>query len=121
MRPLISQFRRSDIANVAAILVMVATMFASLSWISSGRASGRANGLKTASLGFMMLRLEAATQSSNTLIQSQSYLTQAGMYYAEADATKNEELNNYLNDLGDQSMAMAVAFTSKASGMPFRS
>jgi len=114
MRPLINQFRPGDIANVAAILVMVATMFASLSWISSGRASGQANGLKTASLGFMMLRLEAATQSSNALVQAQSYLTQAGMYYAEADATDDEELKKYLNGLGDQSMEMSEFQTSVA-------
>ncbi len=114
MRQLNIRSRLEDIANVAAILMTIATLFASLSWISSGKAGGQAGDLKTAALGFMMLRLEAATQASNALVQARSYLTQAGMYYAEADATDNEELKTYLNGLGDQSMEMSSFQTSVA-------
>jgi len=32
--------RLGDVVNVAAVLVTVATLFASLSWISAGRAGG---------------------------------------------------------------------------------
>jgi len=112
MRQLNIRFGLGNIADVAAILVTIATVFASLSWISSGKAGGQAGDLKTAALGFMMLRLEAATQASNALVQAQSYLTQAGMYYAEADTTNNEELKTYLNGLGDQSMELSNFQTS---------
>ncbi len=96
-----------DVTSVAAVLVAIATLFASLSWISSGKAGGEAGDLKTAALGFMMLRLESATEASNALVQAQSYLTQAGMYYAEADSADDEELKAYLTDLGDQSIELS--------------
>jgi len=107
-----------DVANAAAVLVALATLFASLSWISSGRAGGQEGDLKTAALGLMMLRLEAATEASNALVQAQTYLTQAGMYYAEADSTDSAELAAYLSGLGDQSIAqsefqMATARTAE--------
>jgi hypothetical protein len=103
-----------DVTSVAAILVAAATLFASLSWISSGRAGGQAGDLKTAALGFMMLRLEAATEASNALVQAQSYLTQAGMYYAQVDSTADEELEAYLADLGDQSIELSEFQTTVA-------
>jgi len=108
------KLRLGDVANVAAVLVTVATLFASLSWISAGRAGGQAGDLKTAALGFMIMRLEAETLSSNALVQAQTYLTQAGMYYAEADATDNEEVKGYLTGLGDQSIEMSQFQSSLA-------
>jgi len=108
------RIRFGDVTSVAAILVAVATLFASLSWISSGRAGGQSGDLKTAALGFMMLRLEAATEASNALVQAQSYLTQAGMYYAQADSTVDEELKSYLENLGDQSLELSEFQTTVA-------
>ncbi len=103
-----------DVTSVAAVLVALATLFASLSWISSGRAGGTAGDLKTAALGLMMLRLEAATEASTALVQAQSYLTQAGMYYAQADSAQSEELRAYLNGLGDQSIELSEYQTGAA-------
>ena len=103
-----------DVTSVAAVLVTMATLFASLAWISSGRAGGEAGDLKTAALGFMMLRLEAATQASTALVQAQSYLTQAGMYYAQADSAADEELATYLTGLGDRSIEMSQFQTTVA-------
>jgi hypothetical protein len=108
------RIRFGDVTSVAAILVAVATLFASLSWISSGRAGGQSGDLKTAALGFMMLRLEAATEASNALVQAQSYLTQAGMYYAQGDSTVDEELKSYLENLGDQSLELSEFQTTVA-------
>lgn len=96
-----------EIANLAAILVTIASLLASVCWISSGKAGGQANDMKTAALGFMILRLESSTQASTALVQAQSYITQAGMYFAEADSTDDEELKSYLNDLGNQSLEMS--------------
>ena len=103
-----------DVASVAAVLVALATLFASVSWISSGKAGGQAGDLKTAALGFMMLRLEAATEASNALVQAQSFLTQAGMYYAESDSAEDEEVRAYLTDLGDQSIELSEFQTTVA-------
>jgi len=103
-----------DVSSVAAVLVALATLFASLSWISSGRAGGQAGDLKTAALGFMMLRLESATEASNALVQAQSYLTQAGMYYAQSDSAEDAELESYLTDLGDQSIELSEFQTTVA-------
>jgi len=103
-----------DVTSVAAVLAAIATLFASLSWISSGRAGGEAGDLKTAALGLMMLRLEVATEASTALVQAQSYLTQAGMYYAQADSTEDDELRAYLNELGDQSLELSEFQTSVA-------
>jgi len=62
--------------DVTAVLVAIATLFASLLWISSGQAATDTSDLRTAALGIMMLRLEAGTEASNALVQAQ-------MYYAE--------------------------------------
>ena len=103
-----------DVTSVAAVLAAVATLFASLSWISSGRAGGDAGDLKTAAFGLMMLRLEVATEASTALVQAQSYLTQAGMYYAQADSAEDDELRGYLNGLGDRSIELSEFHTSAA-------
>ena len=49
----------------------------------------------------MILRLESSTKSSTELVQAQPYLTQAGMYFAEADAEENIEIKSYLIELGN--------------------
>jgi len=106
--------KMGEITNVAAILVTVATLLASVCWISSGKAGGQADDLKTASLGFMILRLESSTEASTALVQAQSYLTQAGMYFAKADSTEDKEVKLYLNGLGNQSIEMSKFYSSKA-------
>ena len=104
-----------DVTSIAAVLAAFATLFASLSWISSGRAGGEAGDLKTAALGLMMLRLEAATEASTALVQAQSYLTQAAMYYAQAGTAEDEELRTYMNSLGDQSIELSEYQTGVAA------
>jgi len=102
-----SIFKKFDIINIAAIFVTISSLCASVSWISSSKAGGEANDLKTAALGYMILRLESSTQASTELVQAQSYLTQAGMYYAEADSADDNDLKYYLTDLGNQSIEMS--------------
>ncbi len=109
-----SRIKMGEIVNVAAILVTIASLLASVCWISSGKAGSEANDMKTAALGFMILRLESSTQASTALVQAQSYLTQAGMYFAEADSAEDEELKSYLNDLGNQSLEMSTFYSSVA-------
>jgi len=107
-----TKFNKIDLINVAAIFVTISSLCASVSWISSSKAGGEANDLKTAALGYMILRLESSTQASTELVQAQTYLTQAGMYFAEADAEDNSELKSYLNDLGNQSIEMSNYHTT---------
>ena len=102
-----SKFKKIDIINIAAIFVTISSLCASVSWISSSKAGGQANDLKTAALSFMILRLESSTQASTELVQAQSYLTQAGMYYAETDSVDDNDLKSYLTDLGNQSINMS--------------
>ena len=103
----VTGLRSGDIAAVAALFVTMATLLASFSWILSGSASGRAGDLKTAALGFMMLRLEAATEASNALVQAQTYLTQAAMYFAEADAASDDSVRSTIGELGDRSVEVS--------------
>jgi len=49
----------------------------------------------------MILRLESSTKSSTELVQAQTYVTQVGMYFAEADAEENIEIKSYLIELGN--------------------
>ena len=72
-----------------------------MSWISSSKAGGEADDLKTTALVYMILRLESSTKSSTELVQAQTYVTQAGMYFAEADAEENIEIKSYLIELGN--------------------
>ena len=63
----------------------------------------------------MMLRLEEQTEASTSWVQAQSYLTQAGMYYAEADSTDDKELKSYLNSLGNQSIELSNFYMISAN------
>jgi hypothetical protein len=108
------RFNMGDIANIAAILVTISSLLASVSWISSSKAGGQADDQKTAALGFMILRLESSTEASTSLVQAQSYLTQAGMYFAEADSTQDKQLKAYLDSLGFQSLNMSNFYSAVA-------
>jgi hypothetical protein len=110
-----------EIASFAAILVTIASLLASICWISSSRAGGESDDMKTAALGFMILRLESATQASTSLVQAQSYLTQAGMYFAQADSADDKELQSYLNELGNQSLDISTYHASLADDAEQRS
>lgn len=109
-----------EIASLAAILVTIASLFASVCWISSSKAGGEADDMKTAALGYMLLRLESATQASTALVQAQTYLTQAAMYYAESDSQDDPELKSYLNSLGNQSLEMSSYHSSIAENSEIR-
>ncbi len=113
--------RIGDIGTVAALLVTLSTVFASMSWISAGKASGPAADRKTAALGVMILRLEAATEASNALVQAQTYLTQGAMFYAQAEATDDPDLAAFLEGLGDQSIQISQARTADAEEWKQRS
>lgn len=101
------KIKKIDFIDIAAIFVTISSLFSSVSWISSSNAGGEADDLKTAALGFMILRLESSTQASTELVQAQSYITQAGMYFAEADSEDDKDVQSYLYDLGNQSIQMA--------------
>lgn len=119
MHKLIKQV--GDVTTTAALLVTLSTVFASMSWISAGKAGGQANDRKTAALGIMILRLEALTEASNALVQSQTYLTQAAMFYAQAEAADDPELKRVLEGMGDQSLAISQARTKDAAEWKERS
>ncbi len=93
--------------NIAAILVTLAALLAAACWITSGKAGGEASDRKTAALGFMMLRLESATEASTSRVQAQSYLTQAAMYLAYAERESNENIRLYLENLWYTSLALS--------------
>ena len=105
---------REEVINVAAILATVAALFAAVCWITSGKAGGTASDQKTEALGFMILRLESSTEASTARVQAQTYLTQAGMYYAYADKENNENVRLYLENLGNTSIAMSNFFIDVA-------
>jgi hypothetical protein len=112
--------KMGDIANIAAILVTISSLLASVSWISSSKAGGQADDQKTAALGFMILRLESSTEASTGLVQAQSYLTQAGMYFAEADSSNDESLKSYLESLGFDSLNMSHFYSAVAEESEIR-
>jgi hypothetical protein len=55
----------------------------------------------------MILRLESSTEASTARVQAQTYLTQAEMYFARVEATDNENLKAYLDNLGYLSVSMS--------------
>ncbi len=101
--------RLGEVTTVAALVVTLSTVFASMSWISAGKAGGQASDRKTAALGIMILRLEALTEASNALVQAQNYLTQGAMFYAQAQAAVDPELAAALESMGDQAISVAQA------------
>ncbi len=106
--------KKMEITSIAAILITLSSLLAAVCWITSGKAGGEASDRKTAALGYMMLRLESSTESSTAQVQAQSYLTQAGMYFAYADKENNEETRSYLENLGYQSIDMSNFYISNS-------
>jgi hypothetical protein len=103
-----SQKKYSEkITNVAAVLAVVASLFAAMSWITSGKSGGTADDAKMMALSAMILRLESSTDASTAWVQVQTYITQAGMYFAYADRENNENVKGYLENLGYTSLAMS--------------
>ncbi len=96
-----------EYVSIAAILVTTAVMFAAVCWITSGKAGGTASDRKTAALGFMMLRLEAATEASTARVSQQTYFTEALMYYAYAEKASDNENRAILENMGYRSWSMA--------------
>lgn len=96
------------IVNAAAVLAVVASLFAAVSWITSGKAGGAADDKKTAALGMMILQLESTTEASNSRVAQQTYLTQAAMYYAYADRATDNENKAILENLGYQSYLQSM-------------
>gem|GEM_PF-1115481 len=94
--------------SIAAILVTMAALFAAVCWISSSKAGGTASDRKTAALGFMMLRLESATEASTARVEQQTYFTQAAMYWAYAEAATDENTRSALENMGNTSYAMSL-------------
>jgi len=99
---------REEVINVAAILVTISSLFAAACWITSGKAGGTASDRKTAALGFMMLRLESSTEASTARIEQQTYLTQAGMYWAWAEKATDNENRAILENIGDSYYWLSV-------------
>jgi hypothetical protein len=95
-------------ANFAIVLISLASLFATVSWISSSKASGPATEYKTEALAMMVLRLESITQASTARVQAQTYLTQAGMYWAYADRENNENVKDALENLGYVSYQQSI-------------
>jgi hypothetical protein len=101
-------------ANLAIVFISLSSLFATVSWIGSSKASGPASDYKTAALGIMILRLESETEASTARVQAQTCLTQASMYYAYADKENDENVKRYLENLGDTSLAMSNFYLIKA-------
>ncbi|MEW6592114.1 MAG: hypothetical protein AB1305_00255 [Candidatus Hadarchaeota archaeon] len=102
------------VADLAIVLVSLASLFATVSWIASSKASGPASDSKTAALGIMILRLESETDASNYLTQAQMSATLASISFARAEATDNLELKSYLDNLGYTQISLANFYTAAA-------
>jgi hypothetical protein len=102
------------IVNAAAVLAVVGSLFAATCWITAGKAGGLADDGKTKALSSMILRLESSTEASNERVQAQTYLTQAGMYFAYAEKENNENTKETLENLGYISIAMSNFHSSAA-------
>ena len=102
------------IVNTAAILAVISSLFAAVSLINSSKAGGAADDGKMTALSTMILRLESITEASTARVEAQTYLTQAGMYYAYADKENNENIKRYLENLGNTSLSMSSFYMSVA-------
>jgi len=86
------------IADVAAILAVIASLFAAVCWITSGKAGGAADDKKTAALGMITLYSTAKTDESNALVRIETYRMQAdtaAVYWDYAIKENNENAALY--------------------------
>jgi len=112
---------QDNVTSIAAILVTIASLFAAISWITSSDAGNDASSSRISALGFMMLRLECITEGSNSRVQAQSYLTQAGMYLAYSEKEENQEVKEYLENLWSESIQLSNFYIEKAENAEARS
>lgn len=105
----------SKLINIAAVLVVIASMFAAVCWITSGKAGGEASDRKTAALGYMMLRLESETAASNYLTRAQMHTTLAEVALARAEAEENVELKEYFENTWYSNIVMANFYAQQAT------
>ena len=94
------------VSNLTIVFISLSSLFATVSWIGSSKASGPAGDYKTAALGIMVLRLESETEASNYRTQAQMSVTLADIAFARSDSTDNVELKAYLDNLGYTYLAM---------------
>jgi hypothetical protein len=97
-----------NMVKIAAISVTIASLFAAISWITSGRAGGEASNNKTAALGIMILRLESSTEASTARVEQQTYLTQAALYWSYAERATDNENKAILENIANINYLLSV-------------
>jgi len=88
-------------ADLAIVFVSLSSLFATVSLIYSGRASGPASDYKTEALGISILWLGSSTDASTATLRAETYLTQAALYLEYAQKENDNIVKSYLYDIVD--------------------
>jgi len=107
-----------DIAKIAAVLVSIASVLATICWVSSSMSSGKTEQYRSATLANMILRLDATTLVYTETVKANTYLVLSDMYYQRAQAeNENLDLKSYYENMEIIYMSMATYSTEVADNM----
>jgi len=82
----------------AAILVSIASIFATVSWVMSGMAGNQTDKYQTSALSYTVARLESSTEAYTKTSEASTLATQAEIMLLIASETEDENLASYLEN-----------------------
>jgi len=107
-----------DVAKLAAVMVSIASVFATICWVLSSMASGKTEDYRSATLANMILKLDATTLVYTSTVEAETYIVLSGMYSQQALAeNENDELRSYYEYMQNLYLSMAVYKTQVAENM----
>ncbi len=107
-----------DIAKIAAVLVSIASVLATICWVSSSMSGGKTEQYRSATLANMILRLDATTLVYTETVKANTYLVLSDMYYQRAQAeNENLDLKSYYENMEIIYMSMATYSAEVADNM----
>jgi hypothetical protein len=107
-----------DIAKIAAVLVSIASVLATICWVSSSMAGGETEDYRSATLANMILKLDATTMVYVSTLEANTYLVLADMYSQRALAeNENAELKSYYENMEFLYYSQAIYSAEVADNM----
>ncbi len=91
----------------AAILVAVASLLATVSWLTASRIGGSANRLETAAIGMSITGIDFSLSASESLITSYVLDFQNEYFQVEAEAARNQDTVNLYSKMSNDAAEAA--------------
>jgi len=102
------------VTNLTIVFISLSSLFATVSWIGSSKASGPAGDYRTEALSITIFWLGSSTEASTALLRAETYWTQAMVYYEYAGKENDENIKRYLENIVDTLLEKSNFYISVA-------